>query len=189
MVGIPVDLKDDYYSEALQIYLRNSWLNYAGYHSTGMSRGYYYYVLYMFLLSVFSRCLYPCCSCFCSRCKISFREIGIRVEVLDTLDERALTMAEIYELCSFCLVPMARRRKASQTHIGVDVVPTRGVGNGGAWEATVESNNETVWAVDQYPDASYVLRGTSGLQSSTTITVPTTANSTNWRTEERIVNH
>ena len=132
MVGIPVDVLDDYYSEALEIYLRNSWLNYAGYHSTGMSQGYHYYVLYMFLLSVFSRCLYPCCSCFCSRCKISFREIGIRVEVLDTLDERALTMAEIYELCSFCLVPMARRRKASQTHIGVDVVPTRGVGNGGA---------------------------------------------------------
>lgn len=63
-LNLPCDVLDDFYGEALEIYLRNPWLTYG-------------IVLHR------------------------YREMGFRVPVLDTLDERFLTLHELRDLCHF----------------------------------------------------------------------------------------
>jgi hypothetical protein len=63
-LDLQLDVLDDFYGEALEIYLRNPWLTYG-------------LVLHR------------------------YREMGFRVPVLDTLDERALTLHELRDLCRF----------------------------------------------------------------------------------------
>jgi hypothetical protein len=67
-LNLPCDVLDDFYGEALEIYLRNPWLTYG----IPLHR---------------------------------YREMGFRVHVLDILDQRALTPAEVRDLCAFLFAP------------------------------------------------------------------------------------